>query len=447
MSKSKPKEASSIELFSLAGLPKYNFGRYTDNNKTAERHQKWFDANQLFREKNYTASIIAFFQYLYDADEQNVRFTEEKDGTISFELLQGSRRIYGKADTDGVHAHCPVVIMKKPSVAAMRKMLELNYKLTHTRCSLTAANTLCLMFDTNESSASPTKLYKGLRELALNADEEDESLLNDFSSMKALSDARTEPLPKRQVEVLYTAFQNWIKEVLLTISRLNPDEYAGAFSYALLGTLYRIDFLLKPESMLQSSIQKILVTYWKDTSSQLITRNDELRNQLRHLELLDFPNFKKNTYRSHSTFGSGPAGDIGNVRDSINQANKDMRYFIDNKLYEMALRINEYGMLFPTYHYSLPLVCVRLIGIYMTVLHTAFFQAFGLTTPMYFPAENKLDKTAVEELVASAIAPYTSRYPKLLWNSSQVNYAGLLEFCLSYSRQVASLNLDEKSVA
>src|SRR5215217_6959266 len=53
------------------------FGRYSDNNKSVEKVEKWNEAEALFKEKQYHNSIAAFFEYLRDEEVDNVKHTTE----------------------------------------------------------------------------------------------------------------------------------------------------------------------------------------------------------------------------------------------------------------------------------------------------------------------------------------------------------------------------------
>ena len=45
--------------------PEIVFGRYSDNNKPVAKVNRWTDAENLFKEKKYTASFDAFFDYFF----------------------------------------------------------------------------------------------------------------------------------------------------------------------------------------------------------------------------------------------------------------------------------------------------------------------------------------------------------------------------------------------
>ena len=61
----------------LEDVPSIQFGRYSDNNKTVQKVEKWNEAESLFKEKRYHDSIQAFFDYLRDEDADNVSHTRD----------------------------------------------------------------------------------------------------------------------------------------------------------------------------------------------------------------------------------------------------------------------------------------------------------------------------------------------------------------------------------
>lgn len=431
--------------FALPGLKGFRIGRYTDNNKTAIRNQRWYDANVYYREGEYKHAIRAFLEYLSDEVEENLCFYMAEDGVFNFQLHQGSRLLHGEGNLQHLKVWTPIAVMSEPAIAAMRRLLELNYKLKYTRCSLTSAYTLCMMFDTDIASASPTKLYKGLRELAVHADHADELMLADFPTLTPADMDHWERLSEADLNTCYNAYQHWIKSALASIAVLNPDQFAGALSYTLLGTLYRIDFLLGPEAKLQNEVENIHNLYWeKKDEKLLIERNEAVRNKLRKLLEWSIGDLGQNLYCARNTFGVAAAAGIDKLKENILSANRDLAFYIENKYPEIALRINEYGLLYPCYYYSLPRVCLNLITVYMAVLHAQFFTKMGMETELYDTGKGTFEKDEIARLSQLAIAAYQSRYPFLHWDDSKVDYTNLLRFCLSFSKQLAGLNLEEK---
>src|ERR1700730_16687224 len=82
------------------GIP---FGRYSDNNKPVAKVNRWTDADALFKEKKYTDSFDAFFEYLRDDTQQNVVY--ERNGAEGrFQFYQGSKIIRGTFNNEKVNA-------------------------------------------------------------------------------------------------------------------------------------------------------------------------------------------------------------------------------------------------------------------------------------------------------------------------------------------------------
>src|SRR5256885_6147697 len=161
--------------------PGLQFGRYSDNNKTVSKVEKWNAAEGLFKEKKYFQSIDAFFQYLKDDELDNVINTQNgKSGT--FEFYQGSKIIRGKYDEVSFEGEAVLALMPQPSVPVMRRLLEMNFALYYTRYALDGEK-IYMFFDSDIETANPSKLYYGLKELATKADKQDDLLVQDFTTL------------------------------------------------------------------------------------------------------------------------------------------------------------------------------------------------------------------------------------------------------------------------
>ena len=55
--------------------PEISFGRYSDNNKPIAKVARWTAADNFFKEKKYTDSLDAFFEYLRDDAMQAAAFS------------------------------------------------------------------------------------------------------------------------------------------------------------------------------------------------------------------------------------------------------------------------------------------------------------------------------------------------------------------------------------
>ncbi len=428
----------------FAGLETLSFGRYNDNNKSYAKARHWYAAEELFKEKKYWEAFDAFFDYLRDEEVDNVSY-QRAGGRFSFRIIQGSKAIMGACDDGMIVAHCPMAIMETPGTAIMRRLLDLNYSMYYCRCAMDEDNALCMMFDTTVVSASPNKLYYGLRELATKADRQDDSLLADFPALKPANTEHLVLLPDDELSVKYAWFLKWVQEALDKAAPLNTDSFSGAIAYEYLSTLYRIDYLLTPEGRLLAELARISSVYWdKKEEIALVERNQRIRDAFKKLLATTREDFAQGMYRTTGTFGFSVPAPADKVKDNISSANKDAQWYMENKYPHLAPDLVEYGIVYSNYAYSMPRVLKDLSTIFMAVLHPAFFKALGLKESFYDEESKQLNKPAIERAVSNAVNHFPDKYKSLHWDAGRVNYESLFTFLTSFSDQMAHLNLDLK---
>lgn len=428
----------------FAGLDGIRFGRYSDNNKSVQKLQSWYSAEDLYKAKKYNESFFAFFDYIRDEAEDNVHFRQDGN-TFTFDILQGSKKITGRSDGENIVAHAPLAVMEQPGIAIMRRMLDLNYNLYYCRTAMDEKNTLCIVFDTTITTASPEKLYYGLRELATKADNQDDMLLADFEALKPIGGEHIQPLAAQELDVKYKYFQKWIADTLQMVSELNQDSFSGAIAYLLLTLIYRIDFLLAPEGKLLVELERISSMYWeKKEELPLVERNQMMMDAIVKLQATTKEAFAESVYRSRKTFAvsTPPKGD--KIKEHINSGNKDSRWYMDNKYPDIALSLTEYGVLYNQFIYSMPRVVTDLTIIYMAVLHADYFAELGMQERLYNDTDKQFDRDAIANTTNNVVAPYQDKYQSMNWDISRLNYDNLYEFSISFNEQMANLNLEIK---
>lgn len=420
------------------------YGRYSDNNKTYSKTKSWYNAEDSYKKKNYQESFNAFFDYLKDEGEDNVHYKQTESG-FAFDLVQGSRKVYGESDGKIIVARVPLAVMEHANVAVMRRLLELNYTLYYSRSALDDGDTLYMVFDTEISTASPNKLYYGLRELAVKADRQDDLLIADFMALKPTDSFYIHKLPGEELEIKYKYFVKWINDALDCIKELNQDSFSGAIAYVLLAAVYRIDFLITPESKLLSELERINNLYWKKKDEvTLVERNRMIKDALIRLSQYTKEELEASVYRSKSTFAISTPPSPEKIREYIGNANRDSHWYIDNKFPKLAVLINEYGMLYNQFIYSMPKVLTDLTAIYEAVLHPGYFAEMGLQETLYNKDKNEFNKEAIKRYINKALSAYQDKYPDMKWNHDRISYESLYDFALSFSEHVSSLNLKTK---
>lgn len=438
------KEQSSSESSLDPALAQIRFGRYSDNNKSPAKTAKWYDADNLFKEKKYQESITAFFEYLSDDKEKNVQFSRNGDG-FTFEFVQGSKKIYGESDGKHITARVPVVKMGTPSAAVMRRMLELNYGLYYSRTTMNEDNVISMMFDSAIDSANPNKLYYGLKELATKADRQDDILVADFHMLEEIDTLHIERLPEKELDIKYKYFRKWIEDTLQQVSELNPDSFSGSVAYLLLNLLYRIDYLIAPEAKLLADLEKINGIYWtKKEETPIIERNKIMQDAFRKLLDVSKEEFGASVYRAKATFAITNPPKTEKVKETIENSNRDSYWYIENKYPAIALILNEYGLSYNQYTYSMPHVVTAFFHLYMMIVHADFFAELGWTKKLYRAEDNQFDKGAIQQRILQLVAAHKEKFPYLQFDPARLKFDNLYQFGISYSEQIANFNLDSK---
>lgn len=428
----------------FAGLEGIRFGRYSDNNKSYKKTQSWYIAEDRYKEKAYPETFAALFDYISDEAEGNVVF--RPDGkAFTFELTQGSKKVYGECDGEHLVVRAPIALMEQPSNAVMRRLLELNFSLFYSRCALDDKQTLCMVFDTTVPMASPNKMYYGLREIAKFADRQDDLLVSDFATLKPTDTGHIQPLPEKELDVKYTYFRKWIQDTLNRTGELNADSFSGAIAYAFLTLLYRIDFLIVPEAKLMADLEQVSAFYWnKKDETPIVERNAMLKEGIRKLLDITREQFRDGVYRSKGTFAITPVPPPDKVKENVQAANKDAIWYVDNKYPDLALMLNEYGLVYNQFTYSMPAVVTELTTIYMAIMHADFFRDLGMSPLFYNPETKTLDKPLITRAIDTAIARWPDKYVNLKWPHDKIKYDSLWDFGYSFSEQVVNLNLEVK---
>lgn len=419
------------------------FGRYSDNNKTIAKTRRWYDAEEHFKAKRYTESIEAFFDYLRDETEDNVRLRREGNN-FSFEIYQGTKIVKGLIDDREITASVSLARMDTPSVPVMRRLLEHNFSLYYSRYAL-RENILCMLFDSTRDTGSPNKLYYGLKEIATKADKQDDLLVTDFSSLQPIDDSHVLPFPDQEKEVKYNFFVQWIQGTLKRIDELNQDSFSGGIAYLLLSLIYRIDYLITPEGKLLNEIERIHNLYWTGKEEKTaVERNQMMKEAFQ--KLLNWPRqeITKYFYRAKASFAVTLPKPHSAVAESIHAANENMFWYRDNNYPDIALAVLEYGLAFAQYSYSLPKTLTDLYDVMMRILHPEFYEALGLDTSLLKFVRPDADR--IQTHIQSILNPVRDKYPKLMLDTTKLNYTNRIEFLYSFLNEIESLNFETPPV-
>ncbi len=422
--------------------PAINFGRYSDNNKTLEKVACWADADKLYKEKKYTESIDAFFDYLRDDAANNVMLTRN-GADFSFEIYQGSKVVRGKGSANHLQAEVSLAKMPQPSVPVMRRLLEQNFSLYYSRYSLDGER-LCMRFDSDIDTANPNKLYYALKELATKADKQDDLLVQDFSSLQALDTEHITAIPEEEKETKFVFVQKWISETLQYVQSLDAEKFSGGIAYLLLALAFRIDYLICPEGSLQAELEKIPVLYFIKDEKPATEKNTAMIDAFTKLQARPREEFFDGLFRNKSSFAIVMPQNQGSITDAINGANNNLVWYRDNDYPLIAQQIAEYGISYCQYSYSLPRPLSELFQLMMQVNYADYFTALGFTEEYYDGSKNKFNSEKIVAAINNIESNWQKKYPKLNCKTGNLKFDNMLNFNHSFTNELALLNFDSK---
>ncbi|RYF83664.1 MAG: hypothetical protein EON98_10110 [Chitinophagaceae bacterium] len=378
-----------------AAEPGIGFGRYSDNNKPVAKVEKWNEAETLFKEKKYKESILAFFDYLRDELEDNVKVVEEQ-GQHKFLFYQGSKIVRGYFNNEQIEAEIAVAQMPQPSVPVMRRLLEMNFNLYYSRYSLHEGK-IYMFFDSDIETANPSKLYYGLKELATKADKQDDLLVHDFTTLLPIDTEHIVAIPDEEKAVKLRFFKQWIEETIQLIGTIDNDKYSGGIAYLLLALAYRIDYMIVPEGKLQSELEKIVEIYFRKDNRLVTEKNQEMMDCFQRMATKDKTDFYPFLYRSRHTFSIVTPQNYKTVADAIYNANQNIGWYKEHKMPEVAAKISEYGFSYCQYSYSLPRPVTELFQLFMMINYPEYFSALGFNALYYEKEKGEYNKEKIKE--------------------------------------------------
>jgi hypothetical protein len=420
--------------------PDIIFGRYSDNNKTVAKINRWTEAEKLFRENKKQECLDAFFDYLLDDSQQNV--IHERNGVDgSFSLYQGSKIVRGVYNEKQLRAEVTLARMPKPTVPVMRRLLEMNFNLYYSRYAMDG-DRLCMRFDSDIASATPNKLYYGLKELATKADKQDDLLVQNFSTLQPEDIDHIIPMSAQEKEVRYQFMQKWIRDALEYISSLDSDKFSGGISYLLLTLSYRIDYLVAPEGPLLNEIEGIPDIYFKKDNKPVAEKNRLMIEAYHKVQSKTKEQVSPFLFRSKHTFSIVTPQNYKTIVDAIKGAHQNMHWYRENGYPFIASKIIEYGMAYCQYSYSLPKPLSDLHRLFMNINYNDYFKALGFATTYYDAEKKEVDKDEVVEEIEEIIEAWQPKYPRLQFNTEALRFDSLLNFNYSFTKELVNLRFD-----
>ncbi|MEL6943503.1 MAG: hypothetical protein AAFO82_12605 [Bacteroidota bacterium] len=426
--------------------PVIRFGRYSDSYKEDENYEAWNAAIESFTEGNYLDSYRHFFQYLRDEEEDNVHFKEE-NGKLYFEFFQGSKRVWGEANLLKFKAEAKIAHTEDFNVRFLRRLLEQNFGLKYSRFALDEDNNICIVFDTYTLDGSPYKLYYALKELAVNADKQDDLLLDEFKHLlDAVEDKHIQPIEETEKEIKHSFIIRKIEELLQAIeqSPLSPKEYPGAISYLLLSLTYKLDYLIKPEGYMMEALERIHRKYFAKDDFSNVEKNEYLQEEFRKLLERSKEDYFRELYFTTATFGITSPENHNRVANFIQMELRNMDWYYENHYLQIATAIPNYIVGYCMFNYAVPKPDRQLFQLYYRITESHFFRELGFQTIFYDQTTKQFDRKAIRRAIDEIRLKNADQYPHFRPVLGQLNYDNLAAFSRSYLEMIQDLDLSRR---
>jgi len=328
-------------------------------------------------------------------------------------------------------------------VPVMRRLLEMNFNLYYSRFALDN-DRLCMRFDSDIETASPSKLYYGLKEVATKADKQDDLLVQDFAILQAADSEHITDISQQEKDVKYEYLQKWIQQTLEAIASVDADKFSGGIAYSLLSLVYRIDYLIAPEGKMLNDLEKIAGIYFKKDERPVTEKNRDMMEEFKKIQALPKEDFFKYLFRSKYTFAIVAPQQYKTIADSIHNSSQNMFWYRDNNYPFFASQITEYGISYCQYSYSLPKAITELFQLYMMVNYPEYFVALGYKIAYYDPKENQFASSGIIEKIKEIQGRWKDKYPLLDFKTQNLKFDNLVNFNYTFTTEMELLNTDSK---
>ncbi|TAK41933.1 MAG: hypothetical protein EPO28_07955 [Saprospiraceae bacterium] len=419
--------------------PKIRFGRFSDSYHLAAQDAAFDEAVQAFSRGDFVDSYKAFFDYLHNAGEENVRVWREKED-IGFELFQGSKKVTGFANGRKFYAVAIVARANSLQSSFMRRLLDENFELKYSRFALTPANEIAIVFDSYPVDSSPYKLYAALKELATHADKHDDLLIDEFDALEPTDINIRRHLPQAEKETKYRYIKREIETDfgILDNGKLHPGQYATGFTYLLLYLCYKLDYLTKPEGYMMETLERIHRLAFAKDGKNVAQKNLTIRKEFQ--KLLDRPQekFFKEMYEVRSTFGITTPIDHEKLALIIGQELPNMKWYLEQGHEQIALAVPGYIVSFSLFYYALPAPDKEFFHLLLQIIEHTYFDELGFRS---FVRNGRLEKKAICHEISGITERHCKACPHMQPDVKMLVWNSLPQFAESYLHMVRTLDL------
>ncbi len=419
--------------------PDIEFGRYSDSYKEEENYEYWDKALEQFEQKQYLDAFENFLKYLTN-DQDNLTYTRTAD-EINFELFQGSKMVTGVANRKKIMAMAKVALTTDKNIGFLRKLVEQNFTLKYSKYSLDEEDAICLTFTSYMLDGSPYKLYYALKELSVNADKQDDILLEEFESLTAVNTGHLRNVSEEQKRIKYEYLHQELDVLIhsITDGKLDTHKYPGGISYLILSTIYKLDYLIHPEGSTMEALEKIHKAYFLKDGKTAERRNHDMLKKLRQIKDRSQEHFYSELYGVKSTFGITAPTAHDRVKELIDDELQNMDWYVQNNYENVGLAIPSYIAGYCLFNYAIPLPVKQLFTLYYQIFEHTYFESLGFKQTFW--TDTALHKGNIKSAILEIEQEMREDFPEFRPNTRMLVFTSPAHFAKSYMLMIKELDV------
>ena len=432
-------------IFGKKELPKakkdIRFGRFTDAYKTATQLTHWENARLAFERDDFFSSCKELLNYILDDREGNVSWNET-EGNVSFSILQGSQKIIGNFTKEALKAEVAIAKANSLNIGLLRRLIDQTTTLSYSSYALTPDNEIVIRFSSRALDGSPYKIFFGLKEMATNADKQDDLLLHDFDTLQIVDETLRLPISDDEKAVKYDFLVAQIQGILFDLEKLKNkiDQQPKTASYLMLDAIYKTEYLVCPEGFTLDIFEQAQYQYFLNDNKNIEQKNNGLRKILQ--QLLDLPkeDFYKEMYRTKASFGVTQSVSHDAFVQQLDNELSQIDWYFRNEQERVSEAICSNVVGFCLLNCTLPKPDQALFHLYFEILEAGFFQKIGFEA-LYYNEDGSFNSKNIKAALQLVIEENKTQYPKYKPSIDILDLSSRALFARSYLLMMRDLDL------
>jgi hypothetical protein len=423
----------------LGVSPQHRLGRYTDAYKTDEQLAHWETARNAFEQKHFYQSCLALLSYIRDEQADNVHW-EVSEQRVDFEIAQGSERVKGYFDEQQIVAEVGVAKgADSLNIGLMRRLIDHSTKLVYGSYALAPDQKIVVKFSSQALDGSPYKIFHGLKEIATQADKQDDLLLHDFQELQIIDESLRLHHDEQTKLIKHTYLTTLIREVFAVIEQADLEQQPKTVSYLLLDVIYKIAYLVNPEGVVMDLLEEAQYQYFLNDNKRIQLKNAGLQKALQTIVEKPADVVKQEFYATVASFGiTQPVGQDTFIQYFDSEMPQIDLYFRQNELvYAVSACSNVVG--FCLNNFTLPLPSKMLLELFYKIFENQYFISLG-EKAIYKTENNTVAQKPLQQALEDIILKNKLKFPYFKPSVTMLDFSNPATFAKTYLLMVRNLD-------